>query len=473
MSRYGRLVLFAAFVVVVGGAAWTQYAVQRNRADESSAAARANTELLGAVVQTENAVRDATVVHDPAVLGTYASGRVRLRQAERTARAVIGDDPELRERLHHEIALVDDWADAAARDVAAAASEAAASTGARAAAARDLMLERIRTANSSLARAIDQHNRDERDAAGMQGIVALVVLCAAFAVLNWALFVRTERRESRDRDRQLDFAERLQTARSEDDAHAMLARHLESVAPDTMVVVTGDHDASAAGRPITAHGERIGTVIIRSKRDLRPGTERWVHDSILRAAPVLGTLRMLAEAQARAATDALTGLGNRRLVEDALARMAAQSRRTGDTFAVAMIDVDRFKSVNDTFGHEAGDTLLVAIADVLTAETREYDIVGRRGGDEFIVLLAGLDGTQAATAMDRCRGAIARLRLDELLDRPGVEPTTITTASFGVAASNPGQAADSDSLVRAADEAVYEAKARGGNCVVTRALARV
>jgi diguanylate cyclase (GGDEF)-like protein len=473
MSRYGRLLLFAAFVIVVGGAAWTQYSVQRNRADESSAAARANTELLEAVVQTENAVRDATVVHDPAVLDTYAAGRIRLRQAEGTARAVIGDDPELRERLHDEIALVDDWAGAAARDVAAAESTAAASTGARASAARDPMLERIRTANGSLARAIDRHNRDERDGAGMQGIVALVVLCAAFAVLNWVLFVRTERRDSRARDRQLDFAERLQAARSEDDARAMLARHLEAVAPDTMVVVTGDDDTSPAGRPITAHGERIGTVIIRSKRDLRPGTERWVHDSILRAAPVLGTLRTLAEAQARAATDALTGLGNRRLVEDALARMAAQSRRTGDTFAVAMIDVDRFKSVNDTFGHEAGDTLLVAIAAVLTAETRDYDIVGRRGGDEFIVLLAGLDGTQAATAMDRCRGAIARLRLDELLDRPGVEPTTITTASFGVAASNPGQPADPDSLVRAADEAVYEAKARGGNCVVTRALARV
>ena len=133
--------------------------------------------------------------------------------------------------------------------------------------------------------------------------------------------------------------------------------------------------------------------MLDANRDLRESTERWVHDSILRAAPVLATLRTLADAQARAATDPLTGLGNRRLVEDALGRAAAQAQRTGDGFAVAMIDVDRFKRVNDTFGHEAGDALLVAIADALSGATREYDVVGRHGGDEFIVLLPGLDGT--------------------------------------------------------------------------------
>jgi diguanylate cyclase (GGDEF)-like protein len=180
---------------------------------------------------------------------------------------------------------------------------------------------------------------------------------------------------------------------------------------------------------------------------------------------VLATLRTLADAQARAATDPLTGLGNRRLVEDALGRTAAQAQRTGDGFAVAMIDVDRFKSVNDTFGHEAGDALLVAIADVLTGETREYDVVGRRGGDEFIVLLPGLDAAQAAIAMERCRAHIARLAI-------GV-PAVSATASFGIAATPPGGPFDPTALVRAADHAVYDAKARGGNMIVGGALARV
>ena len=130
-----------------------------------------------------------------------------------------------------------------------------------------------------------------------------------------------------------------------------------------------------------------------------------------------------------------------------------------------MIDVDRFKRVNDTFGHEAGDALLVAIADALTGATREYDVVGRHGGDEFIVLLPGLDIPQATIAMERCRAHVAALAI-------GTPPVS-ATASFGVAASPPGGPYDPIALVRGADEAVYEAKARGGNTVIGRTLANV
>jgi diguanylate cyclase (GGDEF)-like protein len=465
MSRYGRILFFAAFVAVIGAAAWTQYVAQRSRADETSAAGRATTQLLDTVLQVENATRDYTVMHDPAMLDAYTSGRIRLQQAERDVRSAIGDDRELGARLRHEVASIERWSEATARDVTAIATGTAGASAAALAAARDPMLVDIRTANHTLARLVDRHLRDARDDAGIQGIVVIIALCVAFAVLNWALFVRTERREHRARNRQLTFAEQLQIARSEHEAQGMLARHLEAVAPGTIVIVTGDDDHSAAGRPITARGERIGTVTIHSNRDLRPSVERTVHDSILRTAPVLATLRTLGIAQARAATDPLTGLGNRRLVEDALARLVAQSRRTGEGFAVAMIDLDRFKSVNDTHGHEAGDALLVAVADALNAETREYDIVGRRGGDEFIVLLAGLDGTAAVGVMERCRGSIAGLRLGS--------PAITTTASFGVAAAVGGDVGDPSALVRAADDAVYEAKARGGNCVVGTALTAV
>jgi diguanylate cyclase (GGDEF)-like protein len=238
----------------------------------------------------------------------------------------------------------------------------------------------------------------------------------------------------------------------------MLARHLERVAPEALALVTGPDDTSDAGRPVTAGGERVGTVILRSERDLPPRTEHLVHDSILRAGPVLATLRTLAVAQARAATDPLTGLGNRRLVEDALGRMAAQARRTGERFAVAVIDLDRFKPVNDAYGHAAGDALLVAVARALEHTTREYDVVGRQGGDEFIVLLAGLDRHEAMAVMERCRIAIAEVRI-------GTAPVG-TSASVGVATSESSAAADPGAMVRAADHAVYAAKARGGNCVV-------
>jgi diguanylate cyclase (GGDEF)-like protein len=229
-----------------------------------------------------------------------------------------------------------------------------------------------------------------------------------------------------------------------------------------MVTVTGETGDTAAGRPIVTGGVRVGTVILRTGHDLRPRTERTVHDSILRAAPVLANLRNLSIAQARAATDPLTGLGNRRLVEDALARMLAQSRRTGDGLAVVMIDIDRFKSVNDTFGHEAGDALLVEIAAVLSRGTREYDIIGRRGGDEFIALLAQVDDAQASRIIDRCREAIAALQLGH--------PPVTATASFGIAVAG-GAVDDPAVLIRAADDALYTAKGRGGNCVVTTATA--
>ncbi len=461
MNRYGRILFFAAFVAVVGGAAWTAYVVQRSRANETSAAVSAAAGLLDAVVQTENAARDYTVVRDPALLEAYTSQRSRLDRAIGAAQDAVGDDPELRSRLRDEVMLVDRWATITAADVATPARGASSTL---LAAARDPMLTEIRTANDVLLRAIERHHRDQRDDAGKRGIATIVGLCIAFAALNWALFVRTERRETRARNRQLALAEQLQGARSEDEARGMLARHLETLAPGTMVIVSDDTDRSAAGLAITASGERIGTVIVRSKHDLPAVTERWVHDSILRAAPVLATLRTLAVAQAHAATDPLTGLGNRRLVEDALARLAAQSRRSGEGFAVAMIDVDRFKTVNDTYGHDAGDAVLVAIGSALNAETREYDIVGRRGGDEFIVLLAGLGSTEAVDVMERCRTAIGALRLGS--------PAITTTASIGVAAVGEGsEPGDPDALVRAADNAVYEAKARGGNCVVGVALA--
>jgi diguanylate cyclase (GGDEF)-like protein len=144
--------------------------------------------------------------------------------------------------------------------------------------------------------------------------------------------------------------------------------------------------------------------------------------------------------------------------------MVAQSRRTGDSISVAMIDVDRFKSVNDTFGHEAGDALLVEIARVLSTVTREYDIVGRWGGDEFIVLLSQVDDVQAADITERCRRAIADIHLGR--------PSVTSTASFGVATSA-GAIDDPAALLRAADGALYTAKARGGNRVVSSATALV
>jgi diguanylate cyclase (GGDEF)-like protein len=458
MARIGRTLFFVAFVAVVAAAAWAQFAVQRSRADDATAANASVAAVFDSVVQSENSARDYTVARDQSALDEYTTSRARLAQAIAQARAAV-DTSDLRAQLEAELTLIDTWGKAADQDVQSATAGAVADPGR--AAARGTQLAGIRAANGALLRALERNDHDQRDEAGIRGLVVVIGACALFAALNWLLFARTERRERHQRDRQLAFAERLQGASSEDAARSMLARHLEEVTPGAMVLVTSPDDTAPTGRPVTVAGERVATVIVRSDRSLRPAEERGVHDSILRAGPVLANLRTLAVAQARAATDPLTGLGNRRLVEDALGRLVAQSARRGDRFAVAVVDLDRFKPVNDTHGHAAGDTLLVGVAGVLDHATREYDVVGRLGGDEFIVLLAGLDADDAVSVMERCRAAIADLRVGE--------PPVGVTASIGVAPAPPDGTCDAAGLVRTADQAAYAAKARGGNCVVAAA----
>ncbi len=363
MGRIGRIVFFTAFVVVIGAAAWAQFVTQRTRANTASATNASVAMVFDAVVQSENAARDSTVVRDQATLDAYTASREQLATVITDARAALHGGA-LRAQLDHELALVDSWTASVDQDVAAAGSGASA-TDAERAAARGAQLTAIRAANDSLLRALDRHDREERDDAGMRGLLIVIGCCVFFAALNWGLFLRSERREHAIRDRQMAFADRLPTARSEPAARTMLARHLEVVAPGAMVLVTGPDDASPIGRPVMSGGARVATVIIRADHDLSAPVERLVHDSILRAGPVLGTLQLLAHEQERAATDPLTGLGNRRLVEDALERLVAQARRTGGRFAVAVIDLDQFKPVNDTHGHAAGDALLVAVAGVL------------------------------------------------------------------------------------------------------------
>jgi diguanylate cyclase (GGDEF)-like protein len=458
MARVGRILLFAAFVAVVGAASWLQLTSQRTRADRASTTTASVAAVLDSVVQGENAARDYSAARNDASLDAYTASRAGLTRAIEQARRTI-TSPGLRARLVDELALVDRWGTRVARDIAAASAGTPSGAAATHAAERGSLVARIHAASGALVRALDRHDRDARNSDGIRGLVLIVAVCVLFTIVNWLLFVRTERRQAQERDRQLAFAERLQSARSEDAARTMLARHLEQVAPESMALVTDPDDRSPAGRPVVSGGERVGTVILRTPRDLSAPTRRLVHDSILRAAPVLATLRSLALAQARAATDPLTGLGNRRLVEDALGRLAAQSRRTGEPFAVAVVDLDRFKLVNDTHGHAAGDALLVAVGGALDAATREYDVVGRHGGDEFIVLLADLDATEAATVMDRCRAAVADIRIGD--------PPVGVTASIGVVTSLVGDNTDPAALVRAADDAVYAAKARGGDCVIT------
>jgi two-component system, cell cycle response regulator len=200
------------------------------------------------------------------------------------------------------------------------------------------------------------------------------------------------------------------------------------------------------GAVLAEHGLRRGS---RAERRVVATVERFAaHASLaLRNAALLG------EVQRLATTDPLTGVANRRSFEAALETELARTARTGQPTALIMLDIDRFKALNDAHGHQAGDEVLEGFARVLRAGAREYDTVGRFGGEEFTIVMPGCDLRDAAAMANRLREAIeaAPLRVP-------------VTASFGVAVA-PTQAMTIDGLVKAADEALYRSKAEGRNRV--------
>ncbi len=161
-----------------------------------------------------------------------------------------------------------------------------------------------------------------------------------------------------------------------------------------------------------------------------------------------------------AQTDALTGIDNRRRLEERLDETFAHAVRLGEPFSVVMCDLDKFKSVNDTYGHQAGDDVLRQFAQLLQEQAREVDRVGRYGGEEFLIILPGTTVEAAMGVADRVRRAVEACTFT-------FDDTAIKrTMSCGVAAWPHPQLRDVWSLMRAADEALYRAKAGGRNRVV-------
>lgn len=160
----------------------------------------------------------------------------------------------------------------------------------------------------------------------------------------------------------------------------------------------------------------------------------------------------------QAMRDPLTGLYNRRYLNETAERELARARREGSPIALAVLDIDHFKKINDAYGHQGGDQVLVELASLLRARTRSADIACRLGGEEFVLLLPGTPVRIAAECAERLRLAFAALPV-----RFG-EATLRATMSVGLACY-PEHADDLVSLVRAADEALYAAKRGGRNRV--------
>jgi diguanylate cyclase (GGDEF)-like protein len=163
------------------------------------------------------------------------------------------------------------------------------------------------------------------------------------------------------------------------------------------------------------------------------------------------------EAQILAASlsDPLTGVGNRRRLEQALPLELSRAKRSGESLSAIMCDIDHFKQVNDQFGHEVGDSVLIGISHILLSQMRPTDIVTRFGGEEFVVLMPNTGIVSAMEAAERLRAIVQIFRIAPLVDP--------VTASYGVAELQPDEQAAS--LLKRIDSAMYVAKLSGRNRV--------
>ena len=218
--------------------------------------------------------------------------------------------------------------------------------------------------------------------------------------------------------------------------------------------------------PLMAHGETLGVLYLEylpgtENPELAPATEdaealdRQAVAVGERLSLALANLRLRDVLRSQSLRDPLTGLFNRRYLEETLEREVRRAARNESPVALLMLDIDRFKSFNDTFGHQAGDALLRAFGDLLMRGTRGQDVACRYGGEEFALVLAGASSESADKRAQLLREELTHLAVEhagQVLGR--------VTVSVGVAVF-PDHAAGAEDLVRAADEALYRAKNAG------------
>jgi diguanylate cyclase (GGDEF)-like protein len=224
--------------------------------------------------------------------------------------------------------------------------------------------------------------------------------------------------------------------------HAVACPHLSR--PEAVSVICA---------PILAQGERLGTIYLENPRE-RPFTE--VEQRLLgQVALALANNRLRANLRSLSVRDPLTGLFNRRYMEESLMREIANAARKNKPLGLMILDLDYFKNINDNFGHEAGDQVLHQIARLLTRRSRTGDIACRFGGEEFVVIYLEADPEALTSFAMQLQTSIRELGLRH----EGHDMGRIT-ASFGLAVY-PLHGQTADALLRVADQALYRAKADG------------
>jgi diguanylate cyclase (GGDEF)-like protein len=225
--------------------------------------------------------------------------------------------------------------------------------------------------------------------------------------------------------------------------------------------------------PLVAQGQMLGLLHLQRLNNI-PDTSQnqTVGDPCLGLAMAVAEDLSLAHANMRlreslreqSTRDSLTGLFNRRFVDEFLVRELARAERKARQLSIIALDIDHFKRINDSFGHGAGDTVLQKVSGILRAHVRETDVASRIGGEEFLLLLTESPLSLAAKRAEDIRTAIYEMSLKYKNNDLGR-----ITASFGAVAF-PDHGRSAEALIRAADKALYDAKHAGRNKVVSARL---
>jgi diguanylate cyclase len=205
----------------------------------------------------------------------------------------------------------------------------------------------------------------------------------------------------------------------------------------------------------------IVLALIEDNRDMRDrlySVRNQLEESRLQVVQLQTNLERAEEAGLR---DVVTAIGNRRFFDACFPHEVEKARRLGDDVCLALADIDRFKHVNDRFGHLVGDRLLRLFANILVQNVRGQDKVARFGGEEFALIFPGARLVEAVAATERIRGI---LESKQWTIEPSGERISKVTASFGVARLRADESAND--LLQRADQRLYEAKVQGRNCVV-------
>lgn len=215
--------------------------------------------------------------------------------------------------------------------------------------------------------------------------------------------------------------------------------------------------------PATAGEKTLGTLVLMAEREGAFSAEKrkLLHVVVDQAAIAYANALAVRQLEQLATTDPLTGLANKRVLMETLRTRYESARRFGKSLSLVMTDLDRFKSINDTHGHPAGDRVLVAFADVLRQNARQVDLVARYGGEEFVVLCEETDREGAVHVAERIRAD-----LEEREIRLDAAEAVRVTCSLG-AATFPHDAASPEALLEKADALLYIAKRTGRNRVVS------